>query len=292
MIVAQSAAPSAPSLSKFQAFSHGSVHQEDSFAIRNDPMCLILLALQHHPTYGLILAANRDEYYDRPSTLPDFWKEAPGVLAGKDLKSGGTWLGMTKKGRIAAVTNYRDPASIKRGAPSRGWLVRDFLLGSWGPVEYLTRVRQEGERYNGFNLIVGLRNEFYWYSNRSSEIAELSPGLHGISNRLLNTPWPKVIRGKGALSELFKESNEVSPEALFALLQDRTPASDQMLPDTGVGMELERILSPIFIVSPAYGTRSSTLIFIDKRDRVTFLDRTFGTHLQTISTEFAFTLDP
>jgi uncharacterized protein with NRDE domain len=254
-------------------------------------MCLILLALQQHPSYKLILAANRDEYYDRPSAPPAFWNEAPGLLAGRDLRSGGTWLGITKKGRIAAITNYRDPASIKRNAPSRGWLVRDFLVGSEGTMEYLGKVRQEGGKFNGFNLLVGVRDELCWYSNRSGEIAKLSWGLHGISNRLLDTPWPKVIRGTQGISQILGKDVEISTEILFDLLQDRTQASEEILPDTGVGIEWERILSPVFIVSPTYGTRSSTLILIDKKDQVTFIDRTFNSHRQPISSKFTFTIE-
>ena len=254
-------------------------------------MCLILLALQQHPSYKLILAANRDEYYDRPSAPPAFWNEAPGLLAGRDLRSGGTWLGITKKGRIAAITNYRDPASTKRNAPSRGWLVRDFLVGSEGTMEYLGKVRQNGGKFNGFNLLVGVRDELCWYSNRSGEIAKLSRGLHGISNRLLDTPWPKVIRGTQGISQILGKDVEISTEILFDLLQDRTQASEEILPDTGVGIEWERILSPVFIVSPTYGTRSSTLILIDKKDQVTFIDRTFNSHRQPISSKFTFTIE-
>jgi uncharacterized protein with NRDE domain len=254
-------------------------------------MCLILLALQQHSSYRLVLAANRDEYYDRPSSPPTFWSEAPDLLAGKDLKSGGTWLGITKKGRIAAVTNYRDPASTKRNAPSRGWLVRDFLLGKDGAEDYLIKVRQEAKKYNGFNLVVGVRDELCWYSNRTNEIIRLSRGLHGISNRLLDTPWPKVVRSKQGISEILDRDEKISPETLFDLLQDRTQAPDAILPHTGVGTEWERILSPVFIVSPTYGTRSSTLIFIDKKDQVTFIDRNFNAHPQPVSSRFTFTLE-
>ena len=253
-------------------------------------MCLILLALREHPSYKLILIANRDEYYDRLSTPPAFWNEAPDVLAGKDLRSGGTWLGITKKGRIAAITNYRDPASTKNNAPSRGWLVREFLLGTEEPVEYLAKVRQESEGYNGFNLLVGVSDELYWYSNRVGDIVKLSPGFHGISNRLLDTPWPKVTRGKQGFSEILAKDKEIFPETLFDLLRDCTPASQEMLPNTGVGTEWERILSPIFIVSSTYGTRSSTLILIDKKDQVTFIDKTFEARPQPISSKFVFTL--
>jgi uncharacterized protein with NRDE domain len=255
-------------------------------------MCLILLALGQHPSYKLIVAANRDEYYDRPSALPAFWNEAPGLLAGKDLRSGGTWLGVTKKGRIAAITNYRDPAAVKKNAPSRGWLVRDFLLGSEEPVEYLARLRRENERYNGFNLLVGMKDEIYWYSNRAGEIVKLAPGFHGVSNRFIDTPWLKVTRGKQGLAEILGNNRQISPETLFDLLRDRTPAPDEMLPDTGVGIEWERVLSPIFITSPTYGTRSCTLILLDKYDQVTFFDRTFNAGPHPVSSEFAFALEP
>jgi uncharacterized protein with NRDE domain len=254
-------------------------------------MCLILFALQQHPSHRLIVAANRDEYYDRPSAPPAFWPEAPHLLAGKDLKSGGTWLGITKKGRIAAVTNYRDPASTRKNAVSRGWLVKDFLLGNDGTEEFLIKVRQEGRKYNGFNLVVGVRDELYWYSNRTGEIVKLSQGLHGISNRLLDTPWPKVIRAKRGMSEILGKNVEISPETFFDLLQDRTQAPEEILPDTGVGIEWERILSPVFTVSPTYGTRSSTLVFFDNNDQVTFIDRTFNAHPQPVSSRFTFTLE-
>jgi uncharacterized protein with NRDE domain len=255
-------------------------------------MCLILLALKHHPSYKLILAANRDEYYDRPSAPPAFWEDAPHVLAGKDLRGGGTWLGITKSGRIAAVTNYRDPSSHKTQTPSRGWLVRDYLLGTDDPVPYLERLRREGSMYNGFNLIVGNEEELYWYSNRGEKIISLTPGLHGISNRLLDTPWPKVVRGKEGLAHLLENHDGPSASKLFDLLGDRTPAPDGTLPDTGVGRDWERVLSSIYITSPTYGTRSSTLILIDRNNRVTFMDRTFNAHPKpVVSVQILFTLE-
>jgi uncharacterized protein with NRDE domain len=155
-------------------------------------MCLILLSLKSHPTYKLIIAANRDEYYDRPTAQATFWEESPELLAGRDLRAGGTWLGITKKGRIAAITNYRDPASIKDHALSRGKLVSNFLLGEKSPVDYLERLDQKADEYNGFSLIVGEKDELYWYSNRGDRPLNLSPGIYGLSNHLLNTPWPQL----------------------------------------------------------------------------------------------------
>jgi uncharacterized protein with NRDE domain len=255
-------------------------------------MCLILLALNSHPSFKLVLAANRDEYYNRPAAPPSFWEETPHLLAGRDLAEGGTWLGITRHGRIAAITNYRDPASFKKEAPSRGKLVIDYLLGKDSPSDYLVTIRSDAGRYNGFNLLVGEKDRISWYSNRSDRIVLLSPGIHGVSNRLLNTPWPKTVRGKELLAEVLRDRSSLSSDSLFSLLQDRHQPPDEELPSTGVRLEWERVLSPIFIKSPDYGTRSSTVILIDKEDHVTFLDRTFNGHPEPVSTsEFEFVLE-
>ena len=237
-------------------------------------MCLLLLALKSHPVYKLVIAANRDEYYDRPTAPASFWDDRRDLLAGRDLRAGGTWFGITKKGRIAAVTNYRDPASLKSHAPSRGELVSDFLTGEEKPEEYLAGLDLKAGGYNGFNLIVGTKDQIYWYSNRGDGTHCLVPGIYGVSNHLLDTSWPKVSRGKAALKKLLSDQTGPSPESLFDMLFDRSIPGDDSLPDTGVGLEWERILSPIFISSPNYGTRSSTLLLIDQNDRVTFMERT------------------
>jgi uncharacterized protein with NRDE domain len=239
-------------------------------------MCLLLLAVQKHPDYKLVLAANRDEYYDRPTAPAAFWDEVPHLLAGKDLRAGGTWLGITKQGRIAAITNYRDPAANKTNAPSRGKLVTSFLLGQESPKHFLEGLAQEKDHYNGFNLIIGENDQLYWFSNRGDGARKLSPGVYGLSNRLLDTPWPKVTRSKDAMARLISEQKNPSQDALFHLLRDRTVACDNQLPDTGVGVAWERILSPIFITSPAYGTRSSTVILIDQQNFITFTEKTFN----------------
>ena len=252
-------------------------------------MCLILLAIQSHPDYKLVIAANRDEFYERPTTPAAFWDDEPDMLAGRDLRAGGTWLGITTNGRIAAITNYRDPSSIKSNAPSRGSLVTDFLSGQESPVDYLEGLKRDAHEYNGFNLIVGEKHELYWYSNRGEGMRNLSPGIYGVSNRLLDTPWTKVTRGKKMIRTLLSEEKEPAPKALFSMLADRSVPDDESLPDTGVGLEWERTLSPIFITSPAYGTRSSTLIFIDLNDRVTFIEKTFNSspdHATTVKYDF------
>jgi len=242
-------------------------------------MCLLIMAFNAHSTYPLILLANRDEYYERPTASAHFWDEAPFVLAGKDLRAGGTWLGITRKGHIGAVTNYRDRASTKQGAPSRGRLVSDFLLGQLGPEDYMEKLEKEAAKYNGFNLIIGEKGQYYWYSNRGDGVRSLSAGIYGLSNHLLDTPWPKVAKSKDALMRLLSEQKAPSLEELFLILTDQTIAADDYLPDTGVGLEWERILSPVFIKSPTYGTRSSTVMLIDANNRVTFAEKTFNADL-------------
>jgi len=228
-----------------------------------------------HTDYWLILAANRDEFYDRPSALLDYWAEHPDVLAGRDLKSNGTWLGVTTTGRIGAVTNYRDPTSHMQDAPSRGILVGGYLTGNSSPRPYLDAVSKIGHTYNGFNLIVGDGSSLYYYSNRATGIRSLKPGLYGISNHLLDTPWPKVELGKGQLRAQLLGKENIETEKSWKILADGSPASDEKLPDTGVGLQWERMLSPVFITSQNYGTRSSTIVLIEKSGQTTMMERTF-----------------
>jgi uncharacterized protein with NRDE domain len=238
-------------------------------------MCLLLIALEQHPEYRLVLAANRDEFYDRPTGKAAFWKDAPELLAGRDLKAGGTWLGITLAGRLAAVTNYRNPKDTKPRAPSRGSLVSEFLKGTESAGSFLGDLSRGPHRYNGFNLIAGTVDELFWYSNRGGEIVRLSKGLYGLSNHLLDMPWPKVEKAKSGLRRLLSSGDVLRSEDLLALLRDRTLPPDEDLPQTGVGMAWERILAPIFISGPRYGTRSSTVILVDRKNRVLFTERTF-----------------
>ncbi|HSW38061.1 MAG TPA: NRDE family protein [Acidobacteriota bacterium] len=237
-------------------------------------MCLILVAVDAHPNYRVVIAANRDEFYDRPAAPASFWPEASKLLAGRDLRAGGTWLGVTRTGRMAALTAYRDPEVNRAAAPSRGILVSGFLLGREEPVHYLEQISANAHRYNGFNLIVGRDGKFHYYSNRASGIRELGPGIHGLSNHLLDTPWPKVEKGRQALHALLT-GESICPEDLFHFLLDRTDVPDECLPETGVGLQMERMLSPVFISSPGYGTRASTVILLDRTGRVTFIERSF-----------------
>lgn len=237
-------------------------------------MCLIFLSLNNHPTYKLVVAANRDEFYNRKTEAASFWKDHPGILGGRDLEAMGTWMAMSKQGKVSLVTNYRDLKNIKAQAPSRGQLVTDFLLKDLSPKEYLGQVEERGQAYNGFNLIVGSAEELYYYSNYKGGVEKIEPGLHGLSNHLLDTPWPKVTSGIEKMKTLLA-SKEIDPVKLFELLYDDRTAPDERLPDTGVGLERERMLSSMFIKSPNYGTRCSTVILIDQDDHVYFAERVY-----------------
>jgi uncharacterized protein with NRDE domain len=251
-------------------------------------MCLILFAYNVHPSYRLILAANRDEFYERPSAPADFWIKHPKVLAGIDLQEKGTWLGVTKEGKFSAITNYRDPATWKDQAPSRGKLVSRFLTGPLGAGRYLEKISAQASQYNGFNLLLGDADELFVYSNRG-EAQRLSAGIYGLSNRLLDTPWPKVKRGKKLLKAALTKKGDELEESLFALLADRHVPPDSQLPETGVNPEWEKILSPMFIVSPVYGTRSSTILLIGKNRRIKFVEKVYNGEPQPwVTSRFSF----
>ena len=237
-------------------------------------MCLILFSYKLHPDYRLILAANRDEFYDRPTASLDYWSDHPDVLAGRDLKGNGTWLGITRNGRLAAVTNYREPAPHRDNAPSRGILIRDFLIGNSSPEHYLKAVSKKSKAYNGFNLIAGDPSGLYYYSNRASHVRRLQPGLYGISNHLIDTAWPKIQRGKDLLQGQLSGRKKIDIEKIWGILADQWLPADKALPDTGVGLEWERILAPLFISSPDYGTRSSSIVLMEYSGRTTFMERT------------------
>lgn len=235
-------------------------------------MCTLLLACRAHPRYPLVLLANRDEYYERPTAQASFWEDALQVFGGRDLLHGGTWLGITTTARIAALTNYRDPADLVRHGLSRGRLVSGFLKGTGDSEEYLECLREAAGPFGGYNLLVGTPKRLSCYSSKTDRAVILEPGIHGLSNRLLDTPWPKVVRGKKALEQALLAADP-DLEELFAILSDRTHPPDEELPDTGVGLELERLLSPIFIESERYGTRSCTVLLVDKDGEARFVER-------------------
>ncbi|MFH1044964.1 MAG: NRDE family protein [Pseudomonadota bacterium] len=254
-------------------------------------MCLILIAHGAHPDFPLVIAANRDEDYRRPTARAAFWQDHPHVLAGRDLECMGTWLGVTRRGRFAAVTNYRDPRERKTDAPSRGQLVSGFLVSEREPREYIEEVGVQAPRYNGFNLLAGGIDGVFYFSSRSGTVQRMSPGIHGLSNHLLDTPWPKVARGKQRLQAAL--ASEPNAETLLDLLHDREPAPEGELPDTGVGADWERVLSPALIVSPRYGTRASTAVLFGGDGSVSFTERTIlpgGSAGPTVS--LCFRVDP
>lgn len=251
-------------------------------------MCLVNFHFQDHPLYKLIVVANRDEFYDRPTATAGFWEEYPNILGGRDLMHMGTWLGMTRDGRFAALTNYRDPAEAQ-GRFSRGDIVRDFLGEGDSPVEFIQKLSNNKGNYGGYNVVVGDGNQLFHYNNVLDQMNEITPGTHSLSNHTLNTPWPKVAKGKKRLSEYVQScSSEVNIDSLFDIISDQTIAEDGELPETGVGLEMERLLSPLFIKIPNYGTRSSTVLLIDKENHVTFVERTFQNGEFQVENRFAF----
>jgi uncharacterized protein with NRDE domain len=255
-------------------------------------MCLILFSAAYHAGYPVIIAANRDESYDRPSTPLAFWPHAPHIAGGRDLQAGGTWLALARSGRWAALTNYRQPGSRRSDAPSRGMLVADYLLGSIAPEAYLRQVQARAHEYNGFNLLVGDTTAVHYLSNREGEVRQVPAGVHGLSNHLLNTPWPKVALGKLYLEQLPLGSADAIVDALLERLRDTEPATDAELPDTGIGRDRERLLSPPFIAAEHYGTRASTVIVIDAAGAVTMVERRFGPFAAPLGTSrLQFTLE-
>jgi uncharacterized protein with NRDE domain len=227
-----------------------------------ESMCLIVFAWQLMPSTPLIAAANRDEFYERPAAPAGWWDDHPDIYAGRDLQAGGTWMGVTRCSRFAAITNIRAPKEFRTDAPSRGHLVKDYLASNLTPQEYIEDISQEAVEYNGFNLLVGNRNTLIWYSNRGQANPRngqpLSPGIYGLSNGLLNDPWHKVVKTRAQFGSLLCTS--APEEAYFDMLGDTALAPDTHLPSTGVDIPTERMLSAVCIHSPGYGTRTSTLV--------------------------------
>jgi uncharacterized protein with NRDE domain len=237
-------------------------------------MCLALVALDTHPVYAVVIAANRDEHHARPAAPAAWWSE--GWIAGRDLSAGGTWLAVTRAGRFSLVTNVREPGSRETRAPSRGALVTRVVAETSTPLESVAGAMAAGSAYNGFNLIAGDLVSACWGSNRAEGARTLAPGIHGLSNAALDTPWPKVQRSKAAFGSWCADP-ATDVEALFAVLGDRTIAADALLPATGVSIEWERRLSPPFIVGGevGYGTRCSTIVMLGRDGKARFVERTF-----------------
>lgn len=235
-------------------------------------MCLIVVAWQAHPDYPLVVAANRDEFYERPTQDAAPWPEAPHIIAGIDLQAGGTWMGIsTTTKRFAAITNVREPG-VPKGELSRGGLPRDFLLGNDSAETFLIGI--DNRRYSGYNLLLSDGEEFWYQSNRDGGPHRLQPGIYAVSNHLLDTPWPKLVSARSRFAEALPTLPE--REDLFAILADDEIVPDHDLPNTGVPLDWERLLSAIFVKSETYGTRASTVLVCDKEGGVSLEERRFG----------------
>lgn len=231
-------------------------------------MCLIVFAWRVVPGVPLIAAANRDEFYARAAAPAAPWPEHPQVYAGRDLQAGGSWMGIGQSDeagispRFAAITNVRAPAEHRTDAPSRGHLVADYLAGSMTPQDYVAAIRGDSHVYNGYNLVLADRDTLIWFSNKGQDDPRngqpLEPGIYGLSNAQLDAPWPKVLKTKAQFASLLCLG--APDEAYFEMLADTTPAPDQRLPETGVPLDVERVLSAVRIETPGYGTRSSTVV--------------------------------
>ncbi|MDH0304572.1 MULTISPECIES: NRDE family protein [unclassified Pseudomonas] len=247
-------------------------------------MCLIVFAWRPGHALPLIVAANRDEFYARPTQALAAWDDAPGVHAGRDLEAGGTWLGVGPQGRFAALTNIRDPGQ-HQGPRSRGELVAAYLHGELGVEAYLDQVAGRSGQYSGFNLLVGDGRRLGYLHARSATPQVLAPGVYGLSNAGLDTPWPKLLKARAGLERLLETPE---PQQLLALLSDGEPAAEAELPETGVGLATEKLLSSVFIASQNYGTRASTVLIVDDQGQRRMIERSFGPfggHLGEVSLE-------
>jgi uncharacterized protein with NRDE domain len=248
-------------------------------------MCLLAFAWQVHPEYPLVLVANRDEFYARPALAARFWEDAPQVLAGRDEKEGGTWLGVTRSGRWAALTNYREP-NPPAGILSRGHLVANFLRGDSEPLAYLQQIAEHADDYSGFNLLVGDRQQAAVLSNRGTAPQLLAAGLYGLSNHLLDSPWPKTQRLKTGLCDMMNQPS-IDIDLALHLLTDQTQPLDEELPITGVSVEWERMLATAFIKLPMYGTRASSVLLLGQ-ERARFVEQTWLNGERGELVEFGF----
>lgn len=226
-------------------------------------MCLLVVAWKSHPRYRLVVAGNRDEFHERPTAPLGWWADEPGILAGRDLRAGGTWLGVSRTGRFGLVTNFRDAnGGAGADAPSRGELVPRFLRGGAGARECLEALRVEAARYAGFNLLLGDREELRYFTNADDAAPRsLPPGVYGLSNHRLDEPWPKLVRTRERFVAMLAAA-EIDPAALAGILADRTPAALDPPPDAGLPADLERALSAPFVLHDRYGTRCSTLVLV------------------------------
>lgn len=243
-------------------------------------MCLIIFAYQTDSRFPLVVAANRDELFSRPTAQAALWTDEESgrqILSGRDKQAGGTWLGTTQNGRFAAVTNIRDPSQTQRRPRSRGDLTRQFLGGNASPRQYCAVLAESYEQFAGYNLLVGDSDSLFYVNNHEQEVWELEPGLYGLSNGLLNSSWPKVDKGRARLQALMQRPEELTTDALLTMMGDRSQAIDADLPDTGIDIAIERKLSSAFILNPEreYGTLCSTALIVDRSGATRFSEQNF-----------------
>jgi uncharacterized protein with NRDE domain len=236
-------------------------------------MCLISIAYNSHPDYPLLVAANRDEYHQRPTATAQFWSEYPDLLAGRDLQAGGTWMGITRAGRFAAITNHRNPPTTPSQPRSRGFLTLDFLAGMSSAPRYLDAINASAGEYAGFNLIVGEHGQLWYLSNIERQVQLLQPGICSLSNALLHSNWPKQELASSQMRRC--TAGTIDHPGLQAVVSSRVQVEEHRLPDTGVGLEFEKLLSAPFIVSPEYGTRATTSLSLDALGHGDWLETSF-----------------
>lgn len=254
-------------------------------------MCIVTFNHHQHPKYKLIIASNRDEFYMRPTEQAHFWEDYPDLLAGRDLKQMGTWLGITKTGRIAMLTNFRDVTSEQSDRKSRGSIVKHFLTSNEDPIDLFEQLKQNKSDYNGFNFIAGTIDQLHHYGNNENSITTFNSGTHSVSNGPLNVTWPKTKKAKTMLKNYVEQDEEIYIEDLFTQLNNRELAPDNELPSTGIDFQLERNVSSIFIDrEPNYGTRASTIILVTYENEITFIERTFTNGRYDKEKRFEFTI--
>lgn len=249
-------------------------------------MCLLIISWQEFPTSPLIFASNRDEFHQRKTLPLHYWHDASDILAGRDMKAFGTWAGVSRTGRFAALTNIRHPQASRIGTQSRGQLVSEFLDSTVAPETYIKHLQNKAESFGGFNLLVGDKTQLGYVNNLSKECRLLQPGRYGLSNAILDTPWPKLESAKEYLEQwLTQSADKKTIETLAGILNNRMKAPDAQLPDTGVSAEWEKLLSSQFIVSEQYGTRASTGWLVDQHGRLTVKELSFdakGTQIGSV----------
>ncbi len=253
-------------------------------------MCLIVLGRNIHPKYKLILVANRDEFYERPTQIAHQWEGPLKLLAGKDLEAGGTWIGINRVGHLAAVTNYRDPISYQKNKASRGQIPVNFLSEKMPAETYVEELSKQSGNFNGFNLLALDQESLVHYNNQNGNPSKLDDGIHAVSNATLNTPWPKVVRAK----ELFESviGGNFSHDDLITMMGDDKTADPQDLPDTGIPKDLEEAVSAMCIRTEKYGTCSTTAISLSHDGEVQFTEKSYpvGKRIEGVK-RFSFKVD-